>query len=180
MENYVYQDNLESQRLITRKLTLDDIPVLTDFLSDEEVMAYLPTFGRKPGLETATFWVERQLSGYAEKRFGLQALIHKQTGDFIGMSGLLTQEVDETPEVEVAYFVKKKYWGQGYAPEAARLFIDYGFQNGLAESIISIIDVNNLKSQRVADKNGLIREKRTVWSGLDVYIYRIKNSPRWQ
>ena len=51
--------------------------------------------------------------------------------------------------------------------------MDYAFQNNLTNSIISIIDIRNIRSQRVADKNGLTREKQTKWSEIDVYIYRI-------
>jgi RimJ/RimL family protein N-acetyltransferase len=85
----------------------------------------------------------------------------------------MVQEVDGVNEIEVGYHIFKKYWGLGYAPEAAKLFIDYAFQNELTDSVISIIDIRNIKSQRVAEKNGLKREKQTIWSGLEVHIYRI-------
>jgi RimJ/RimL family protein N-acetyltransferase len=103
----------------------------------------------------------------------MQALIHRQTGAFIGQCGLLAQEVDGVQELEVGYHIFYKYWGQGYAPEAAKGFLQHAFENKLADSLISIIDVRNLKSQRVAEKNGLVREKQTRWSELDVFVYRI-------
>lgn len=84
----------------------------------------------------------------------------------------MLQEVDGKPELEVGYHIFKKYWGQGYAPEAAKAFLHYGFENKWAPSIISIIDIRNTKSQRVADKNGLKREKQTKWADWDVFIYR--------
>jgi len=77
--------------------------------------------------------------------------------------------------VEVGYHIFKKYWGQGYAPEAAIAFINYGFENKLAPSVVSIIDVRNIQSQRVAQKNGLKQDKQTKWADLDVFIYRIDN-----
>jgi hypothetical protein len=43
-----------------------------------------------------------------------------------------------------------------------------------AESVISIIDVRNMKSQIVANKNELTNEKQTKWNGTDVFIYRMK------
>ena len=77
-------------------------------------------------------------------------------------------------EIEVGYHVLKKFWGQGYATEAAKLFIDYAFKNELANSIVSVIDVENFKSQKVAKKNGLTIDKKTKWlDHEDVYIYRI-------
>ena len=84
------------------------------------------------------------------------------------------QEVDRETEIEVGYHIFKRFWGQGFAPEAAKLFIDYAFKNNLSNSIISIININNIRSQQVAEKNGLVREKQTNWLDLNVYIYRIK------
>lgn len=176
MTRYLYQDNLESERLITRMLTLDDIPVWAGFFEDKEAIEFLPISGLTTNIDIATHWVKKQLNRYEEQRYGLQALIHKKTGDFIGQCGLLSQVVDGKIETEVGYHVFKKYRGQGFAPEAAKLFIDYAFQNELTNSVISIIDKRNIKSQRVADKNGLNREKETKWSGLDVYIYRINKT----
>ena len=176
MANYRYDDNLESARLLTRKLNLGDVAAWADFFKDEEAVGFLPNPGFVSCEERAKYWIDKQLKRYADKQFGLQALIDKRTGQFIGQCGLLEQTVDDTTEVEVGYHIFKKHWGQGYAPEAAKLFIDYAFKNKLTDSVISIIAVDNIKSQRVADKNGLIREKQTKWSERDMYIYRIKAS----
>jgi RimJ/RimL family protein N-acetyltransferase len=173
MTTYIYQDNLESDRLLTRKLTIDDAKIWSDFFIDKEAIEFLPNPGFNSVDERAKHWVDKQLNRYADNLFGLQALIDKKTNQFVGQCGLLKQTVDGQTEVEVGYHIFKKYWGQGYAPEAAKLFIDYAFQNNITSSITSIINIKNIKSQRVADKNGLTREKQTIWSGLDVFIYRI-------
>jgi ribosomal-protein-alanine N-acetyltransferase len=174
MEHYIYQDNLETERLVTRKLTPDDIPLWAGFFADKEATQFLSTFADKSNLERAAHMIGKQLDRYTGKRFGLQALIDKKSNVFIGQCGLLAQEVEGKREIEVGYHVFKKYWGQGYAPEAARLFIDYAFTNKLASSVISIIDVNNSKSQKVAAKNGLAIDKKIKWQdGEEVYIYRI-------
>ncbi|MDH4089682.1 MAG: GNAT family N-acetyltransferase [Cyclobacteriaceae bacterium] len=170
---HVYQDKLESARLVTRMLTENDIPIWADFFADKEAVEFFPAFVLSSNLESARHWVDKQLKRYADNRFGLQALIDRKSNDFVGQCGLIRQEVDDKEEVEVGYHIFKKYWGQGFAPEAARLFIDYAFQHDLTASVISIIDRKNIKSQRVAEKNGLAMEKETKWSGLDVYIYRI-------
>jgi [ribosomal protein S5]-alanine N-acetyltransferase len=136
-------------------------------------VALFPDFGLKTEEARARHWIEKQLGRYAANTLGHQALIHKETGAFIGQSGLLLQEVDGRQEIEVGYHIFMKYWGQGYAPEAARAFMAYGFEQEGVDSIISIIDTRNTNSQRVAEKNGLQREKETSWSGLQVYVYRI-------
>ena len=171
--HYIYNDHLESERLITRFLTSEDMFVWTDFLKDKEAVEFLLTYGIDTLEERAKYWIDKQLNRYKENKFGLQALLDKNSNALIGQCGLIKQEVDGQIEIEVSYHVIKKYWGQGYAPEAARVFIDYAFENNLTDSVISIIDIRNIKSQKVAIKNGLKREKQTRWMDLDVFIYRI-------
>lgn len=174
MAIYRYQDKLESQRLITRFLTVSDITLWAGFFADKEAVEFFPDFGLSSPIERAKHMIDKQLQRYAQNRFGHQALIDKETHAFIGVCGLLTQEVDGITELEVGYHIFKTYWGKGYAPEAAKLFIDYAFRNNISNSVISVIDTGNTKSQRVAEKNGLILEKQTKYTdNEDVYIYRI-------
>jgi RimJ/RimL family protein N-acetyltransferase len=173
MTNYIYHDNLESKRIRTRNLSLDDIDSWSKFFEDKEAIEFLSNSELASTRERAKHWIEKQLKRYSNKRYGLQALIHRDTNEFIGQCGLLAQEIDGEQKVEVGYHMFKKYWGQGYAPEAAKLFINFGFENNQATSIISIINIGNLKSQKVALKNGLTKIKQTKWSDLDVFIYQI-------
>ena len=176
MGNYIYVDNLQSERLLTRKLNESDILIWEEFFEDSEAVEflYLSSLGLSSNIEYATHMINKQLERYKDKRFGHQALFDTKTKNFIGICGLLTQEIDEKKEIEVGYHILKKFWGQGYATEAAKLFIDYAFKNELANSIVSVIDVENFKSQKVAKKNGLTIEKKTKWlDNEDVYIYRI-------
>ena len=171
---YFYNDGLESSRLFTRFLTLEDIEIWTEFMKDEESIQFIPVFEVLDVHGKTKAWIERQMFRYSEKICGLQALIHKETNDFIGQCGLLTQEVNGKIEIEVGYHIFKQYRGQGFATEAAKLFIDFAFNNNLTNSVISIIDIRNLKSQRVAEKNSLNKERKTTWGNLEVLIYRIE------
>jgi [ribosomal protein S5]-alanine N-acetyltransferase len=168
-----YKDGLVTERLHTRFLVPDDITAWAKFFEDKEAIQYFPWVANVSNMERSKNWIERQLLRYKENRGGLQALINKSTNEFIGQCGFLLQDIDGKQEVEVGYHIFKKYWGQGYAPEAAKAFFDYGFNVQKADSITSIIHIENTKSQRVADKNGLIREKQVKWMDMDVFIYRI-------
>jgi RimJ/RimL family protein N-acetyltransferase len=174
MATYKYEDQLTSSRLITRKLTLEDIPLWAEFLKDHDSTRFLLITDDKTPLEHATDWVTKQLLRYEEHRYGHQALIHKETGEFIGQCGLLLQDINGEMMIEVGYHIFEKYRGQGYAPEAAKLFIDYAFKNDLATEIVSVIVPENRNSQRVDEKNGLTRIKLIQWHGHDVYIYKIE------
>jgi [ribosomal protein S5]-alanine N-acetyltransferase len=179
VSGYLYVDNLNSKRLSARFLNVSDIPEWAHFFNDELAVEFLPWPDSSTSPDKAAQWIERQLNRYSNQTYGLQKLILKGTGEFIGQCGLLKQEVDGVQETEVGYHIFKKHWGQGFAPEAAELFISFAFRNDLSRSVISIIDINNIRSQRVAEKNGLKREKQTRWFGMDVYVYRV-NSYDWK
>lgn len=171
---YTYPTSLESERLRSRYLANSDNELWENFLGDEESVEHFPPIDNMSLKEYSKFWIDTQLQRYKDNRYGLQAIIDKNTNELIGQCGLLSQIVDDIEELEVGYHVFRKYWGKGYAPEAAKLFIDFAFENNLSESVISIIHKDNVKSQRVAEKNGLKREKETLWRDLPVFIYRIE------
>ena len=171
--SYLYQDRLTSERLITSMLTMDLILPWSEFFKDQDSMRFLPNFHQGNPLEMSAYWIDKQLNRYKDKRYGLQALFDKKTGELVGQCGLLTQDIGGKQELEVGYHILPKYRGMGLAPEAARMFINFAFENNQASSIISIIETTNINSQKVADKNGLVRAKQTVWNQLQIFIYRI-------
>ena len=178
-DGFQYKDGLETPRLITRFLTEADIPVWLEYCQDPVATAFTSIPGKTP-LELAQFFIELSLKRYEENRFGGQALIHKETGDFIGLCGLLLQEVNEINEIEVGYHLLRKHWGKGYATEAAQKFRDYGFEHNLADSIISIIDPLNVQSKKVAVRNGMkLAETNAIFRGEEYNLFRITRA-EWE
>jgi ribosomal-protein-alanine N-acetyltransferase len=118
-------------------------------------------------------WYDKQQWRYKNNKGGSMALIETDTGTLVGWCGLLVQVVDGVEELEVGYSIMPDQWNKGYATEASRRCLEATFENGLAGSIISIIQIHNLPSQRVAEKNGCRREKQTTHHGNPVFIYRI-------
>ena len=163
-----------SERLRYRPLTEDDILVWTQFMEDPESTKFFSNLKGTPK-ENATYWINKQLQRYRENSFGLYAIISKETGEFIGQCGLLKKTVDGKEEVEVGYSLLKRHTGKGYAIEAARHMKEFGLKNQLADSIISIIHVDNLPSQAVAMKNGMKEDKRTIDHEVPVIIFRTKS-----
>jgi RimJ/RimL family protein N-acetyltransferase len=168
-----YLEERETERLIIRPLQKSDAQVWQEFIMDEVATRFFPDDWKlKP--DRSVEWIHLQLRRYAENRYGLLALIEKQTGEFIGQCGLLTQHIDDRMELEIGYHLIRRFWGNGYATEAAAAFKKMAFDNHLAESVISIIDLQNTPSQKVAGRNGMSRESETRFMGMDVYIYRIE------
>lgn len=161
----------ETPRLILRQLTLDDVGDLAKLYADPVVRKfYVSTLT----CEETRQRVERIIIGYKQRGWGLWATIHKADNKFIGRCGLIPQLVDEQPEVEIAYMLAKEYWGQGLATEAACASRDYGFKKVGRDRLISLIDPENVASQKVAIKVGLIYEKETTMWGKTVRVYAIQ------
>jgi RimJ/RimL family protein N-acetyltransferase len=169
----LYKDNLNSERLTTRLLTSNDVAIWTNFFNDKDCARFFPTMGMTNATDRAAFWIQKQLARYEENRFGLQALINKETGEFVGQCGLLLQEVDSQPVLEIGYSLLKPHWHKGYAIEAAQLFKDYAFHSDFSDELVSIIDTQNVTSQAVAIKNGMLNLKQTRFWDLDVFIFGI-------
>ena len=166
---------IDTKRLTARKLTMDDAETWLEFLQGEDSLEFLPFSG--PTLEDSKQWMERQLDRYKKNNCGLMALIHKETGEMVGQCGVLKQEVEGKTEYEVGYHIIPRFRNQGYATEAAMAFKEYIFIHDLSDSVISLIHVDNVKSQRVAEKNGMKRDFITksfsYMQGIPMYVYRI-------
>lgn len=167
-------DHLITERLRMRLLTEADYPHIQAFIADERATRHFPGVNDREAFARA--WMDRLLQRYAQNLGGLLALIHTDSGDFIGHAGLLVQEVDEQPELEIGYHLMPAHWHQGYATEAATAFRNYAFAHLPNESIISIIAVANEPSKAVARRNGMTVEKRTRWRDMEVDIFRIRRS----
>ncbi|WP_417601537.1 GNAT family N-acetyltransferase [Owenweeksia hongkongensis] len=169
--NY-YSYSHESARLIMRPLLLEDSKYWEEFMSSDEATALFPP-NLKPPHFTAKDWIARQRKRYEDDQLGSLALIEKESADFVGMSGLLKQEVEGSPEIEVGYHLLPKFWKKGYAREAALYFMKFGFAVLKPESIISLIHIDNIPSQRVAQANGLTTNNKVIENHGPAYVYRI-------
>ncbi len=175
-----YPDNLQTDRLTTRFLSEADLAPLEEFLSDPEANKFLfnPVDPTTP--LNAADWLAFAQRRYQNGRLGLQALISKDTGEFIGQCGLLVQDVNGIAEIEVGYHLLRRHWGKGYATEAARMFMAHGFNNNFADSIISIIHPQNTNSKKVAARNGLtLYDTNVDFRGSGYDIFRITRT-EWE
>lgn len=133
---------------------------LAEMLQDPEVMyAYEHTFSDADVWD----WLNRQRERYQRDGFGLWAVIKKgvQSGlpEMIGQAGLTMQPCEGRQVLEVGYLLKKRFWHQGYAVEAAKACMQYAFQCRNADRVHSIIKADNWPSIRVADALGMEKEK---------------------
>ncbi|WP_009633524.1 GNAT family N-acetyltransferase [Synechocystis sp. PCC 7509] len=161
----------QTSRLILRQITLDDLDDLAAIYTDPVVMKF---FGSTYTYESTKQWLEERVFKFYEQRgWGLWATIYKMNNKLIGRCGLTPQLVDGTEEIEIGYLLAKEYWGMGLATEAACFSRDYGLEKLGANRLISLIDPDNIASQKVALKVGLTYEKNTFMWNKTVRVYAI-------
>lgn len=163
----------ESARLIFRKLTDDDFDNWMIFCSHPDSLRYIRLVEGNDPLLHCKAWFESVNRRYVNKLGGMNALIEKEGGRFVGQCGLLIHIIDDIEELEIGYSLMPEFRGKGYAIEASGKCRDYAFENKLAESLISKIHPDNQLSAKVALKNGMSLEKQIIQKGAPVNIYRI-------
>ncbi|MFX0555212.1 GNAT family N-acetyltransferase [Maribacter sp. CXY002] len=162
----------ETARLLFRKVLPSDYDSWLPFHQEPKSTQYWD--GTQPNPEAAC---EEQFTNiflrHKNKTGGMNALILKEHNVLVGLCGLLVQEVDGSKELEIGYSILPKYWGLGFATEAAMKYKEVTKQNKWASHLISIIQIDNSPSQRVAEKNGMKIEKTTSYKNNTVHIFRI-------
>ena len=146
---------LETERLVLREMEQGDFADLAEILQDPEVMyAYEHDFTDAD----VQAWLDRQRRRYARNGFGLWAVILKETDQMVGQAGLTMQPYQGGEVLEIGYLLKKRFWGRGYAREAAAACKRYAFDTMKKNKVCSIIKTDNLASIRVAESIGMKRE----------------------
>jgi [ribosomal protein S5]-alanine N-acetyltransferase len=166
-------ENQETERLRFRIYDDGDKDAWMTFMQATDVIAYIGLDPEKSAEENFVQWHTRTIWRYDNNMGGLNMMIDKKTNALIGACGLLMQEVDGITELEIGYQLLPANWHNGFAIEGAKKCRDFAFENNFAESLISIIDVKNIASKKVAINNGMQVEKKTDYKGFEVDVFRI-------
>jgi RimJ/RimL family protein N-acetyltransferase len=142
--------SLTTARLLLRPWRDEDAAAFAELSADPAVMEYLVAL---PG------WVARRRTHWAEHGFGQWVVEIPGEASFIGVVGLETVSYAAhfTPAVEVAWRLARAYWGRGYATEAARAALDYGFEKLGLNEIVALTVPANWRSRQVMERLGMTR-----------------------
>ena len=161
---------IETERLLHRKFTFEDLGKLIELRSGDEVIKFLG--GRRlQNPENIEKRLHCYLDCYEKYNFGVCAMIWKPTGEMIGWSGL--QPLEETGETEVGYGMIKEFWGKGIGFETARGWLEYGFETANLEKIVAVALPENTASWRIMENVGMRREKIETYYGMECVFYSI-------
>ena len=164
----------ETERLIFRLLKLEDFDTWVDLFKRNNVAKFL---GMDPNLsekEMCEIWFEKTFDRYENDSGVMNALIDKKSNLLVGQCGLLMQSIQNVDRLEIGYSILPEYWYKGYATESAIKCKNYAFENNLSDSLISMVHVENIGSEKVALKNGMIFEQKIdAYQGSPMNIFRI-------
>lgn len=161
---------IETERLILREYRQTDFEKLYEILSDQETMKYYI----KPYDEIGTQrWIDWCINSYKDNKFGLWAIELKDENVFIGDCGISLQNIDNEILPEVGYHINKKYWRNGYAKEAAKAVLEWGFQNTSYNEFYSYMNYQNIGSYKTAESIGMVKVKEYSDEFEKLFVYKI-------
>ncbi|MEK3975083.1 GNAT family protein [Psychrobacillus sp. FSL K6-2684] len=144
---------LETERLILRKVTLEDIQDMYLYGSDEEVSKYV-TWNTHETISDTKGFVEFVLNKYENKQVSPWGIECKENGKFIGTIDFVWWQPNNKT-AEIGYVISKDYWRKGLTSEVAKEIIKFGFEKMDLVRIQARCDVENIGSARVMEKAGM-------------------------
>jgi ribosomal-protein-alanine N-acetyltransferase len=151
------ETELRTERLLLRHWRDSDREPFAAMNAHEEVMEHFVATRTRSESDEMIDWIE---SSFDAAGFGLWAVEVTATGEFIGFTGLVAPsfEAHFTPAVEVGWRLARPAWGHGYATEAARASLAFGFHEAGLEEIVAMTATTNVRSQAVMKRLGMTRD----------------------
>lgn len=163
------KDSIETERLILRRFTLEDALPALEMNSDPEVLKYLP-MEKATNLAAIEKSIQNNtLADYEKYGFGRMAVTLKETGEFMGFTGLKNDK--DLGGVDIGFRLIRRFWNQGYATESAFPFIDIAFNQLNQEMIWAGAMPENKGSINVITKLGFIYRKSMIFADTPFNIY---------
>lgn len=150
---------LETERLLLRAWQDEDMDPFAELCADPEVMRYFPEPLTR---EKSEAMVSRCRSKQEKQGFCMAPVEVKLSGEFLGFAGLNRPDYGKPlpfdPCVEIGWRLKRSAWGKGYASEAARAWLRFGFETIGLEEIVAFTIPANIPSQKVMERIGMTRD----------------------
>jgi ribosomal-protein-alanine N-acetyltransferase len=148
--------NLETNRLLLRRVAETDVAEIMELRGNEQTMKYIP----RPLVTTTDEALAHvtMINEKIENNEGINwAITIKGNPKLIGIIGHYRIQ-PENYRCEIGYMVLPEYWGKGIVTEAIKVVLEYGFEDLQMHSIEAVIDPENKASEQVLLKNGFVKE----------------------
>ncbi|MCR9070738.1 MAG: GNAT family N-acetyltransferase [Alphaproteobacteria bacterium] len=169
---------IETERLRLRGFAAADKPAYGAMRADPDVVRFL--VGGEALIPFAQEIAESRIRAFREawsNGFGVWAVEEKITGRLLGQTGLA--RLERSNDVEILYAFARHAWGNGYAREAARAALAFGFETVGLSRIVAFVVAENTASARVLEAIGLTGQGETTYGGFPVLSYAI-TADEWQ
>lgn len=166
---------LETERILLRELKLEDVAGMYALDSDAEVHRYLGNH-LIIDISQAQAVVEFVQAQYKTNGIGRWAMIRKSDETFIGWCGLKlnTEECNgHTNYYDLGYRLRKEFWRQGYASEAAKVCRDYAFKNLSLDVLYAAAHIDNIGSNKILQKLGFEHNGTFLYGGEENNWYEL-------
>ena len=163
--------NFSTARLSAERLTADHLPEVQRMHRDAIVMAHLG--GVRDDAQTVTY-LARNLKHWDDYGFGLWILRELGGGEPVGRAVLRHLLVEGVDEVEVGYAFYPPFWGRGLATEVATACLELGRRQLGLTTIVAVTSPDNLASQHVLEKVGLVYERDFMHEGARSSLFRTR------
>ena len=147
---------LETERLLLRKLVPEDADDIFAYASDEEVAKYM-TWDTHKTIDDSQQFINFTLDRYIKDDAGEWGIILKESGKLIGAAGFPWFD-RKNSRAEIGYVLGRRYWGKGIMPEAVRRILRFTFNELNLNRIECVHALPNEKSGRVMQKAGMAFE----------------------
>jgi len=161
-------NTLETERLSLQHLTAGDAEFLIELLNDPSFIRNIGDRGVRTVQDAQAYVQNGPAASYAKNGFGLDLVILKDTGEPIGICGLIKRPTLD--DVDIGYAFLPRYWSKGYAVEAASAVKQYAQDVIGLKRLVAIVDPLNLGSIRVLEKIGFTFEKMVKLSADDIEL----------
>lgn len=164
---------VETERILLRPFCIKDIERFAEICANPNVMRYIGD-GKPVSRDVIAKKMPEWIALFEKQKYGLMALVLKDTEKLIGFCGFIHQIVDGSEYIELGYRLDEAYWGRGIATEAAVAVKNYAFNVLEIPMLISIINHHNDASKRVAKKVGMRLMKQTTFKNVLVDVFCLK------
>jgi RimJ/RimL family protein N-acetyltransferase len=149
---------LETQRLILRHWRDSDLEPMAAINQDPQVMEHFPA---PRTLEETRNFIAINKPLYDQVGYFIYAVELKDNHELIGFVGLqpVGEEMPFAPAVEILWRIGTKYWGKGYATEAAQAVVDHAFNNLELDELVAFTTTTNTRSEKLMQRLGFTRSE---------------------
>ena len=160
---------LQTARITLRRLTVADASFMRDLVNEPSWIRFIGDRGVRTVEDARAYLVKGPMAMYERCGFGLWLCEARASGEALGICGLIKRDTLE--DVDIGFAFLPRFWGQGYAREAAAAVLDYGREVLELDRIVAITSPDNTSSIRLLEKLGLRLEKTFEVGGMPTCLF---------